>query len=159
METEPDHGHAEARRLGQQPGQRVQVAAELARQVADHPFAAKGDAQQQAGLGPEGLELGQFVDVVDYEHPAAELQRIADVALALDRVGVDGRCGIGADIAQQVQFAAGGDVEARALGGQCGQGVRVRQRLDCVVQADRRQGRAQLAVFLPHRVAVQHQQR
>ena len=86
------------------------VAAEFARQVAHRTGTAERHAQQQLGLVAIGLELAHLVRVVGDEDPHAEMQRVADVDVALDRVRVDAARRVDAELRDQLRLAGGGQV-------------------------------------------------
>ena len=104
-------------------------------------------------------ELADLVLVVDDERVHAEAQRIADVAVALDRMRVDAAIRRHPDRSHQRRLAVGGQVEARAQGCERAHDGSLGQRLERVVQLDVGQCLGQLAIAVTQHVAVDQQQR
>ena len=123
------------------------------------PGRAERHAQQQLALVAVGLELADLVGIVGDEDLHAEMQRVADVDVALDRMGVDAARRVDAELRDELRFAGGREIQPAA---ELDDGLhhgRVRQRLQRVVQVDARQRLVQLAVLLAHALAVDDQQR
>ena len=88
----------------------LRIAAEFARQVDDRARRAERNAQQQLRLVAVGLELAHLVGIVRDEDLHAQVQRIADVDVALDRMRVDAARRIDAELGDELDLAGGGEV-------------------------------------------------
>ena len=106
----PRTGIAELARQARELEQVLRIAAEFARQVDHRAGTAERHAQQQLGLVAIGLELAHLVRVVGDEDPHAEMQRVADVDVALDRMRVDAARRVDAQLRDQLRLAGGGEV-------------------------------------------------
>jgi hypothetical protein len=151
--------HAEAACLLDQAEHCARLAAELLGQVADGGRAAEADPDQELGTLAVAHELADLVRVVDDEGRDAEAQRVANVAVALDRVRVDAALRGDALRLDQLDLAGRRQVEEGALVPQRRNDRRVRQRLERVVQVDARQSCAQGAVLAADLFAIDDQQR
>ena len=90
VERQAAHAHAQPARRLDQAEHRARLAAELLATGRQTAFGLrKRDAQQQLGALAVAHELADLVRVVGDERRHAEAQRVADVAVALDRVRVD----------------------------------------------------------------------
>ncbi len=93
MERQATHTNTEAACLLDQAKYGARFAAELARQIHHCVGTAEGHANQQLGALAIAGELAHFVRIVDHEGLHAVTQRVANVTVALDRVGVDAALG------------------------------------------------------------------
>jgi hypothetical protein len=159
MERQAADAHAETAGLLDQSEHRARLAAELLRQVADRRRAAEADAQQQLGALAVAHELANFVRIVGHEGRHAEAQRVADVAVALDRVRVDAALRRDALRLDQLDLTGRRQVEEGAFVLQRRNDGRVRERLESVVQVDTGQRCAQCAVLAADLFAVDDEQR
>ena len=87
------------------------------------------------------------------------VDRLGDLARLLDGVRVDDAPGVDAVTGQQIEFVAGGDVEAAAVAGERLDDGVVREGLDRVVEADERQRVAQAPVLPADALGVEQQHR
>ena len=71
---------------------------------------AERDAQQQLGLVAIRLEFAHLVRIVRDEDLHAEVQRVADVDVALDGMRVDAAGRIDAELGDELGLAGGGEV-------------------------------------------------
>ena len=148
--------------VGGEPRQAQQVlriAAELAREIAHRSRAAEGHPQEQLRAVGVTLELADLVRVVRHERAHAEMQGVADVHVALDRVGVDASLGRYAQALYELHLARRGQIEEGALLDHRAHDGRVRHGLERVVQVHARQRLAQLAKLLPYPLAVEDDER
>ena len=133
-----------SRREREKSRQRFRIAAELARQVAHRVGAAERHANQERRAVPVLHELAQLVRVVDHEMRDPEGERGADVAVALDGVGMDAALGArppGGAPARPRRWSRGrSSAPPRA---ERGDDRGMRQGLDRVVEIDARQRRGQ----------------
>src|SRR5207253_1936337 len=104
-------------------------------------------------------ELAHFIGIVGDEQAYAELQRVGDVLLALDRVAVNAALGRYAQALHQLHLAARGQIEETALGDDRLHDRRMGHGLQRVVQIDSRQRLAKLAELHAHALAVEDQER
>ena len=110
MERQSAHRDVELARQPRELQQIFRVAAKLSRQVAHRAGGAERHAQQQFALVAIRLELAHLVRVVRDEDLHAEVQRVADVDVALDRMGMNAARRIDAELRHQLRFAGGGQV-------------------------------------------------
>ena len=104
-------------------------------------------------------ELPDLVRIVGDEGRHAVAQRVANVAVALDRMRVDAALGRDALRLDQFDFAGRGEIEKRAFVAQAGDDGRVRQRLQRVMKVDAGQRSFQRVVLAAHLLAVEDEQR
>ena len=105
----------EIARLAQQLDRHLGRAAELARQRPFGAVALDQDAAEDARAGRRARQLLQLGLAVEGEEPHAPLVGEGDVALLLDRVAEREALGGDAVVEAQLDLAAAGDVEIRAL--------------------------------------------
>ena len=106
----PRTGMRELAREPRELEQILRIAAELSRQVAHGAGRAERHAQQQLALVAVGLELAHLVGIVRDEDLHAEVQRVADVDVALDGVRVDAARRVDAELRDELRLAGGGEV-------------------------------------------------
>ena len=134
------------------------ITAEFARQIDDGARRPERHAQEQLCLVAVTLELAHFVGVVGDERLHAEVQRIADIDVALDGMRMDAARRVDAELRDELGFTGGGEVQPAT---ELDDGLdhrRMRQRLERVVQVDAGQRPMQLAVLLAHPLAVDDEQ-
>jgi hypothetical protein len=147
---------------GSEPREREQsfrIAPKLARQIAHRPGAAKRHAQEQLSPIGEAGKLAHFVGIVRHEGADAELERIDDVPLALDRMGMDAAGRIAAQPLHELHFPGRGEIQEAALPQHGLDDGRMWHGLQCVMQIDPRERLLELAVLHAHPLAIEHQQR
>ena len=88
------------------------AAAEFLRQVRVGVGVSETKAYQYLGLVMVGNEFFQLIDVVDNKHLAAILQRVTDIAVTFNGMGVDSHVSRYACVRDQIDLAIGGQVEA-----------------------------------------------
>src|SRR6185312_6654530 len=158
MERQAAYVHAKPRREAGQRYGVFRVAPELARQIAHRTGAAERHAQQQLRAPGVRLELAHFIGVVGDEDAHAEFERVANIAVALDRMGVDAALRIEAEPLHELHFARRREIEEGALLAHRLHHRRMGQGLQGVVQIDARQGLAQLPELHAHALAVDDEQ-
>ena len=114
--------------------------------------------QQQFHLVLVGQEFLQLQRVVVDEHGAAVLQRIADVAVALDGMGMNAASRADTLTAHQIHFAIGGQIETGPLFLQDRDHRLVGQGLECIMQAHIGQGGRQGPILFADGCLVEQQQ-
>ena len=137
----------------------LRVATELPRQVADRARMTKRHAQQQRGAPGIGTELAHLVGIIGDKGADAVLERVMDIALALDRMRMNAARRIDIEAGGELHLARGRHVQPTALVDDRAHHRRMRQRLERVMQVDARQRLAELAVLHAHPFAVDDQQR
>ncbi|MNF77480.1 hypothetical protein D3C84_596280 [compost metagenome] len=118
----------------------------------------EADAQQQFDLVLVGQEFLQLQRVVIDKHGAAEFQRITDVAVALDGMGVNAASRANPLAAHQIHFAIGGQIETGPLFLQDRDHRLMGQGLECIVQAHIGQGGGQGPILFADGCLVEQQQ-
>jgi|GEM_PF-4602784 len=159
VEGQAAHADAEAARELDQPEHGARLAAELLRQIDDCVRATEGNAQQELGTLAIAHELLDLVGVVRDERRHAVAQRIADVAVALDRVRVNAALGRNALRLDELHLARGRKIEEGAFVAQRRDDRSVRQRLQRVMQIDARQRSLERMVLTAHLLAVENEER
>ena len=110
VERQPANRDRELARQPRELEQVFRIATELSRQVAHGAGRAERHAQQQLALVAIGLELAHLVGIVGDEDLHAEMQRVADVDVALDGMRVDAARRIDAELGDELRLAGGGEV-------------------------------------------------
>ncbi len=123
------------------------------------PGLRKDTRSSSSALSLYGNELAHFVGIVDDEDLHAEFERVANIDVALDRVGVNAAIWIDAEALHELHFAGRRQIHERAFGIHGAHDCRVRQRLECVVKIHAGQRLLELAELHAYALAVHDEQR
>src|SRR5690606_3796652 len=136
VEGQSAHADTEPPRELDAPQHGIRLAAELRRQIDHGARTAKRHPQEQLRTLAIAYALLDLVLIVGDERRGAESERVADVAVALDRVRVDAALRRDALCLYQLHFAGRGEIEIGVFVAQACDYGRVRQRLERIMQID-----------------------
>ncbi len=158
VERQPHHLDPFGMRQLQQWQRLLRGAAELLGEIDLGLGVGEADPQQQFHFVLVGNELLQLQRVVVDKHGAAELQRIPDIAVALDGMGMNAASRANPLTAHQIHFAIGGQIETGPLFLQDRDHRLVGQRFECIVQSYIGQGSGQRPILFADGCLVEQQQ-